>query len=93
MTDSTQDGTMNYTASVLRLYDIQQAVELICWSYVFAVMFILGIVGNVLTIIVLLRGSFKQSSAVVYLFALALLDIAALISAFLSDYLMTAWTV
>ena len=82
---------MNLTDDEQRLYHIYKIVGTVTWSYVFAAMFVFGLVGNCLTIIVLLRGSFKQSSAGVYLFALSLLDSAALIAALLSAYLASGW--
>ena len=82
---------LNYTDDEQRLYKIHKIVETLAWTYIFAAMFVFGLVGNCLTIVVLCRGSFKQSSAGVYLLALSLLDSCALVAAMLSAYLSSVW--
>ena len=78
--------TQNSTSS-----DVQVGLYTNLWRYFWPVIFVVGLAGNTLTLLVMRRRSCEATSADVYLSMLALADSSVLIVG-LDEYFRTAWT-
>ena len=80
----------NETSSTLSLstYDpYQHLTETIVYKYVCLSIFIIGVIGNFLSVLVFSRSSLRHRSCAVYFLALAITDIASLFASFVDTVL------
>jgi hypothetical protein len=65
----------------------QHLTETIVYKYICLTIFVVGVIGNLLSVLVFSRSSLRRRSCAVYFFALAITDIASLCASFIDTVL------
>lgn len=79
--------TLNETSSQ-STYDVyEHLTNIIVYKYVCLTIFVVGVVGNLLSVLVFSRASLRRRSCAVYFLALAITDIASLCASFIDTVL------
>ncbi|CAF3277543.1 unnamed protein product [Rotaria socialis] len=74
--------------SIAISYDFYQHVtEIIVYKYICLTIFIIGVIGNLLSVLVFSRASLRHRSCAIYFLALAITDIASLFASFIDTVL------
>ncbi|CAF1604933.1 unnamed protein product [Rotaria magnacalcarata] len=74
--------------SITTSYDFYQHVtEIIVYKYICLTIFIIGVIGNLLSVLVFSRASLRHRSCAIYFLALAITDIASLFASFIDTVL------
>lgn len=79
---STSSTLQNDTA--IASFDVyQHLTEIIVYKYICLTIFIIGVIGNLLSVLVFSRASLRHRSCAIYFLALAITDIASLFASFI----------
>ncbi|CAF1263969.1 unnamed protein product [Rotaria sp. Silwood1] len=74
--------------TIITSYDIyRHLTEIIVYKYICLTIFVIGVIGNLLSVLVFSRASLRHRSCAIYFLALAITDIASLFASFIDTVL------